>query len=237
MSKGLKFQRRISILTAFAAFNVLWCELETWVEYENTKPVEKLPREMIFWEIYGWEQNILLLRHSAWLRQFEKHTSYAIVFQQTEKQETGDTVNKILKINAFSNFPHPVCIFTLLILCLVKFHRPQSFNPVPDKPSTLKLSHLKDFAPYQAATRFRHVFLLLSNICTISALPRLLWCVFTTRLILSKNNLFDTSMQTEKFSHISTLHNSTAHLAWFWTAVGCHGKLLHCMVIWNGLRA
>ena len=104
MSKGLKFQRRISIVTAFAAFNVLWCELETWVEYENTKPVGKLPREMIFWEIYGWEQNILLLRHSAWLRKFEKHTSSAIVFQQTEKRETGDTVNKILKINGLFQF-------------------------------------------------------------------------------------------------------------------------------------
>ena len=125
----------------------------------------------------------------------------------------------------------PFPIFLILIVhlpylsCLVKFHRPQSFNPVPDKPSTLKLSHLKDFDPYQAATRFRHVFLLLSNICTISALPRLLWCVFTTRLILSKNHLFDTSMQTEKFSHISTLHNSTARWAWFWTAVGCHGEV------------
>lgn len=213
-------------------YDVSWRQ----VEYENTKPVGKLPREMIFWEIYGWEQNILLLRHSAWLRQFEKHTSQAIVFQQTEKQETGDTVNKILKINAFSNFPHPVCIFTLLIL-FSQISPTPSFNPVPDKPSTPKLSHLNDFDPYQAATRFRHVFLLLSHICTISALPRLLWCVFTTRLILSKNNLFDTSMQTEKFSHISTLHNSTASLAWFWTAIVCHGKLRHCMVIWNGLRA
>ena len=50
-------------------------------------------------------------------------------------------------------------------------------------------------------------------ICTISTLPRLLWRLFTTRLIPSKNQSFDASMQTEKFSHVSNLHNSTARLA------------------------
>ena len=71
--------------------------------------------------------------------------------------------------------PFPIILILIVYLpypsCSVKFHRPNPSIQSPDKPSTLKLSHLGDFAPYQALTRFRHVILLLSYIYTISAQP------------------------------------------------------------------
>ena len=71
--------------------------------------------------------------------------------------------------------PFPIFLILIVYLpylsCLVKFHRPHPSVQSLDKPSTLTLSHLKDFAPYQAPTRFRHVILLLSYICTISVQP------------------------------------------------------------------
>ena len=124
--------------------------------------------------------------------------------------------------------PFPIFLILFVYLpylsCLVKFHRPH-----PSIQSLINLL-LVSWAIWRTLTLIRpqhdsDTFSFSCHICTISALPRLLWCVFTTRLILSKNNLFDTSMQTEKFSHISTLHNSTARWAWFWTAVGCHGEV------------
>ena len=118
--------------------------------------------------------------------------------------------------------PFPIFLILIVYLpylsCLVKFHRPHPSVQSLDKPSTLTLSHLKDLpGPNTFPTSYSSFVLYLHHFCS-------------TRLILSNNHLFDTSIQTEKFSHVSTLHNSTSQFAWFWTAVGCHGKLLHCMV-------